>query len=54
MHTASGRIPSPSPVRRPFAIAGGEHDLQLIDLIPLRIGALSFRDGEQRLQASAG
>jgi len=33
-------------------ISAGQLDLELIDLIPLRIGALSFRNRQQRLQAS--
>jgi hypothetical protein len=32
-------------------ITGREHDLQLIDLVPLGVGPLPVRDREQRLQA---
>ena len=38
-------------IGRAFAITRSEHDLQLDDLVPLCVGALLFRDGEQRLQA---
>lgn len=37
-----------------FAIAGSKYDLKFNDFVPLRIGALSLRDGKQRLQALAG
>lgn len=35
-------------------VARSQHDLELMELIPLLVGALAFRDGPQDLQAAAG
>ena len=40
-------------IRRAFPIARREHDLELDDLVPLRVGPLLLGDCEQRLQALA-
>ena len=40
-------------VRCALAVARCQHDLELVQLIPFRIGPLPLRDGEQRLQARA-
>jgi hypothetical protein len=41
-------------VRRALPVAGSEHDFQLVQFVPLGVGALAFRYGQQRLQARAG
>ena len=38
-------------IRCAFAIAGGKHDLELDDFVPLRVGPLLLGDCEQCLQA---
>jgi len=35
-------------------VSGSQHDLQLVDLIPLGIGPLPLRNREQRLQTGTG
>lgn len=32
----------------------GQHDLQFVEFVPLRIGPLPFRDGQKLLLATAG
>jgi len=41
-------------IRRILPIGGGELDLQFIDFIPLLVGSLALRNGEELLQAAAG
>ncbi len=36
-----------------FPIPGGEHDLELVQLVPLFVGSLAVGNGEKRLQARA-
>lgn len=40
-------------VRRSLPVPRSQHDLELVQLIPLGIGPLSLWNGEQRLQAGA-
>src|SRR5262245_62979217 len=37
-------------LRGPFPVAGGQLDLELVQLVPLGIGALPFRDRPELLQ----
>lgn len=41
-------------IRSTFPISGSEHDLELIELIPLGVGALPIRDRQKLLQALTG
>jgi hypothetical protein len=41
-------------IRSPLSIAGCQHDLELIDLVPLGVGPLSLWNGQKSLQASTG
>ena len=41
-------------LRSAFPVSSRQHDLELVQLIPLRIGPLPFRNREQRLQAGTG
>jgi len=41
-------------IRRTLAVAGGEHDLELVKLVPLLVGPLPLGNGQERLQAGAG
>jgi len=41
-------------IRSSLSIAGCQHDLELIDLIPLGVGPLSLGNRQKSLQASAG
>jgi hypothetical protein len=36
-----------------MAVLGGQHDLELVQLVPFLFGALPFRDGLKLLQACA-
>jgi hypothetical protein len=45
----AGILLRPSP-----PVSGSQHDLQLVDLIPLGIGPLPLRNREQRLQTGTG
>ena len=41
-------------IRRSLPVAGGEHDLEFVQLVPLLVGPLTFGNGQERLQAGAG
>jgi hypothetical protein len=41
-------------IRRSLPVAGGEHDLELVQLVPLLVGPLPLGNGQERLQAGAG
>ena len=41
-------------IRSSLSISGRQHDLELIELIPLGVGPLSLWNRQQRLQASTG
>lgn len=49
-----GGIPPHVLIRSTLAVSRSEHDLELVQLVPLGIGPLPLRNGEQRLQARAG
>jgi hypothetical protein len=44
----------PHPLRDDVAIAHGKQDLDLVQLVPLGVGALPLRDGEKLLETCAG
>jgi hypothetical protein len=48
------RHPVPARLGCPFPVARRQHDLELVQLVPLLVGALTFRDGKKRLEAGAG
>jgi len=50
---AAARLRVAIRVGRALPVAGCEHDLQLVQFVPLGVGALAFRYGQQRLQARA-
>ena len=37
----------------PLAVPGGEHDLELVQLVPLLVGALALGNREERLEPGA-
>ena len=41
-------------LRSSLAVSGSQHDLELVQFIPLSLGPLSVRYGQKRLQAGAG
>jgi hypothetical protein len=41
-------------LRGPLAVAGGELDLELVQLVPFSVGTLPLRNGLKLLQAVAG
>lgn len=59
---SAGRLALPSPrrlsgaarnrVRRPGPIAGRERDFEFVEFVPLGVGALAVRDGQELLQAT--
>jgi len=53
---AAGRrsVPPGVLLRSALPVSGGQLDLELVELIPLGVGPLPLRNGEQRLHASAG
>jgi hypothetical protein len=48
-----GSVPPGVLLRGALSISSGQHDLELIELIPLGIGPLPLRNRQKRLQASA-
>ena len=53
MASVYGVIPWNALLRRYFSVGGRERNFKLVDLIPLSIGSLSFRNRQKRLQALA-
>jgi hypothetical protein len=49
-----GSVPPGILLRSALPIAGGQHDLELIELIPLGIGPLPLWNRQERLQAGTG
>jgi hypothetical protein len=49
-----GSVPPSVLLQGSLPISGGKHDLELIELIPLRIGPLPLRNRKKRLQPSTG
>jgi len=47
-------VPPNALLRSSLSISGSQHDLELIELIPLGIGPLSVRNRQERLQANTG
>jgi hypothetical protein len=47
-------VPPNALLRGSLSISGSQHDLKFIELIPLGLGPLSFRDREKLLQATTG
>lgn len=47
-------VPPDVLLRSSRPIPAGQLDLELVDLVPLCIGTLSFRNRQERLQASGG
>jgi hypothetical protein len=41
-------------IRRSLPVAGSEHDLELVQLVPLLVGPLPLGNSQQRLQAGTG
>jgi hypothetical protein len=54
MTAGRSAVPPDVLLRRSLSISGSQHDLELIELIPLGIGPLSLRNRQKRLQASTG
>jgi hypothetical protein len=54
MTTGCSAVPPNVLLRSALSISGSQHDLELIQLIPLGVGPLPLRNRQQRLQASAG
>jgi hypothetical protein len=49
-----GGIPAGVLIGRPLPVAGSEHDLELVQLVPLLVGSLALGNGQERLQAGTG
>src|SRR5262245_52495425 len=45
-------VPADVRIGAPRPVGGGEHDLDLVQLIPLGVGPVSFRNGPKLLQAA--
>ena len=54
MTAGRGTVPPNALLRRSLSISGSQHDLELIQLIPLGIGPLSLWNRQKLLQANTG
>ena len=54
MTAGCSAVPPTALLRSSLSISGSQHNLELIELIPLGLGPLSLRNRQQRLQAGTG